>query len=121
MEDKKNYYTIKEFAQKVGVEEYVLRYWESVFPQLKPYKTEKGHRRYSDEHIPIVNKIKELMWEKKFTIEGAKKALKEHLSKHLKYSYETTYTLNFAAADAKKAFVEIKNTLEEILKILGEE
>lgn len=120
MEDTKNYYTIKEFAQKVGVEEYVLRYWESVFPQLKPHKTEKGHRRYSDEHVPIVNKIKELMWEKKFTIEGARKALKEYLSKHSKHSFETTYTLNFEAADVKKVLIEIKDTLEEILKILGE-
>lgn len=117
MEEKKRYYTIKEFAQKVGVEEYVLRYWESVFTQLKPYKTEKGHRRYSDEHIPIVNKIKELMWEKKFTIEGAKKALKEAFSKHSK---EPTYQLNFEAADKKKILLEIKSALEEILKILGE-
>lgn len=116
--NKKQYYTIKEFSQKVGVEEYVLRYWESVFPQLKPFKTEKGHRRYTDEHIPIVNKIKELMWEKKFTIEGAKKVLKEFFSKHHKHVNETTLNINFELADTKKILSEIKETLEEILKIL---
>ncbi len=110
----KKFYSIKEFAQKVGVKEYVLRYWESVFPQFKSYTTEKGHRRYTDEHIPIVNYIKELMWGKKYTIEGAKKALKEYLSK----SKTQNYTLNFEAADTKKILAEIKSFLEEVIKIL---
>ncbi len=116
-EDKKqHFYTIKDFAKKVGVEEYVLRYWESVFPQLKPLKTEKGHRRYTDEHIPIVEKIKELMWEKKYTIEGAKKELKEFFSKKKNIQY--TLFSDFKLADNKKILNEIKTALEEILKIL---
>lgn len=119
MNEKKVYYKIKEFAQKVGVEEYVLRYWETVFPQLKPIRTERGHRRYTDEHIPIVNKIKELMWEKKYTIEGAKKALKDYFSK-TKRSQDNTLHIDFQLADNKKVLSEIKNELEEILKILGE-
>jgi len=118
-EDKKqHFYTIKDFAKKVGVEEYVLRYWESVFPQLKPLKTEKGHRRYTDEHIPVVEKIKELMWEKKYTIEGAKKELKEIFSK--KKNVQQTLFLDFQTADNKKMLNEIKIALEEILKILEE-
>ncbi|MCS7150959.1 MAG: MerR family transcriptional regulator [Endomicrobia bacterium] len=118
MNEEKQYYTIKEFSLKVGVEEYVLRYWETVFPQLKPLKTAKGHRRYTDEHIPIVNKIKELMWEKKYTIEGAKKALKEQFSKNR--SKDNTLHIDFTLADNKKILSEIKTTLEEILKILEE-
>lgn len=119
MEEQKQFYTIKEFALKVGVEQYVLRYWETVFPQLRPLKTEKGHRRYTDEHIPIVNKIKELMWEKKYTIEGAKKALKEYLSKS-KRSEDNTLHINFQPVSDKKILAEIKSALEEILKILSE-
>lgn len=117
LEQEKKFYTIKEFSQKVDVKEYVLRYWESVFPQFKSYKTEKGHRRYTDEHIPVVNYIKELMWVKKYTVEGAKKALKEYFSKN-----KTTqnYTLNFESADTKKFLSEIKNFLEDIIKILEE-
>lgn len=119
MQERKQFYTIKEFALKVGVEQYVLRYWESVFPQFKPLKTEKGHRRYTDEHIPIVNKIKELMWEKKYTIEGAKKALKEYLSKPKRIE-ENTLHIDFQSADHKKILLEVKETLEEVLRILGE-
>ncbi|MCS7231949.1 MAG: MerR family transcriptional regulator [Elusimicrobiota bacterium] len=118
IQDKK-YYTIKEFSQKTGVEEYVLRYWEKVFTQLKPLKTEKGHRRYTDDHIVVVEKIKELMWEKKYTIEGAKKALKEFFSKNKKTNI---YTLNLDLdkLDTKQILKDIKNSLEEIIKILNE-
>lgn len=112
----KKYYTIKEFSEKVGVEEYVLRYWEKVFSHLKPYKTEKGHRRYTDEHIPIVNYIKELMWVKKYTIEGAKKALKEYFSK----PKSPNFTLNFESADAKKILQDVKKLLEDVIDTLEE-
>lgn len=117
--DTKKYYTIKEFSQKTGVEEYVLRYWESVFNQFKPLKTEKGHRRYTDEHIVIINKIKELMWEKKYTIEGAKKALKEYFSKNKKGN-ENILNLDFETSNMKQMLNDIKNALEEIIKILEE-
>ena len=110
----KKYYTIGEFAKIVNVEEYVLRYWESVFPQLKPHKTDKGHRRYSDQLIEIVNYIKELMWDKKYTIEGAKKALSEYNSK----KRHMQYTLNFSDGHSKKTLIEIKKALDEIIEVL---
>ncbi len=114
MEEKKVYYSIGEFAKKVGVKEYVLRYWESVFPQLKPLKTVKGHRRYTEEHVHIVNYIKELMWEKKYTIEGAVKALSEYLSKRRNMQF----TLDFSSKENKKFFHELKAILTELLNIL---
>ncbi len=110
----KKYYTISEFAKIVEVKEYVLRYWETVFPHLKPHKTDKGHRRYSEQLIEIVKYIKELMWEKKYTIEGAKKALSEYISKNK----NSQYTLNFSQDDNKKNLLEIKKALIEILNIL---
>ncbi|MCX7956936.1 MAG: MerR family transcriptional regulator [Endomicrobia bacterium] len=119
MTENNKYYTIKEFSQKTGVEEYVLRYWETVFNQLKPLKTEKGHRRYTDEHTIIVNKIKELMWEKKYTIEGAKKALKDFFSK-TKKNTDITLNLDFETANTKKMLSDIKDILEEILDVLNE-
>lgn len=110
----KKYYTISEFAKITNVKEYVLRYWESVFPQLKPYKTEKGHRRYSEQQIELVNYIKELMWEKKYTIEGAKKALSEYNLK----TRSSQYVLNFDSANYKRGLEEIKRVLSEIVEIL---
>jgi len=111
----RKYYTIGQFARKMQVPEYVLRYWESVFTQLKPHKTEKGHRRYTDEHVAVVAGIKELMWEKKYTIEGARKALREGRSRH-----KTQFPLEFDGAAGKRTMEQIKAALEEIDEILRE-
>ncbi len=113
----KKYYTIGEFAKKVGVEKYTLRYWETVFPQLKPYKTENGHRRYSNEHVEIVEFIKDIMWNKKYTIEGAKKVLNEHFSKQ---KATTQFRLNFSFTNVTQFAKEIKKVLSEIIDILEE-
>jgi len=60
-----------------GLEQHVLRYWESEFPQLKPKKNRAGNRAYREKDIDIINYIKHLLYEEKFTITGAKKKLLE--------------------------------------------
>jgi DNA-binding transcriptional MerR regulator len=59
------------------LEQHVLRYWESEFPQLKPKKNRAGNRAYREKDIDIINYIKHLLYEEKFTITGAKKKLSE--------------------------------------------
>lgn len=73
----KLYYTIGEVAEATGLKQYVLRYWESEFPQLQPIKNRSGNRVYTKEDIDIVQKIKSLLYEEKYTIEGAKRRLSE--------------------------------------------
>lgn len=114
--ENRRYYTISEFARRMGVPEYVLRYWESVFPQLKPYKTEKGHRRYTDDHVSVVAEIKELMWEKKYTIEGARKALRESGSRR-----PAQFDLSFDGMTERRTLDQLKAALEEIEQLLAEE
>lgn len=70
-------YKIGEAASKLGLERYVLRFWESEFPQLNPIRTEKGQRLYSEEHLALIQKIKTLLYDQGMTIEGAKRRLDE--------------------------------------------
>src|ERR1700733_8533827 len=72
----KLFFRIGEVSQLVGVEPYVLRYWESEFPGLSPKKSNTGQRMFRRKDVEILLNIKQLLYEKKFTIEGARKALK---------------------------------------------
>jgi DNA-binding transcriptional MerR regulator len=74
---KKLYYSISEVCSMTELEQHVLRYWESEFPQLKPKKNRAGNRAYREKDIDIINYIKHLLYEEKFTITGAKKKLSE--------------------------------------------
>jgi DNA-binding transcriptional MerR regulator len=71
-------YKIGHAAQMLDVEPYVLRFWESEFPQLKPIRTPKGQRLYTDEHIAMIRRIKHLLYNQGLTIEGARRRLEEH-------------------------------------------
>src|SRR5271163_4106845 len=72
----KLYFKIGEVSQLVGVEPYVLRYWESEFPGLSPRKSNTGQRMFRRKDVEMLLNIKQLLYDKKFTIEGARKALK---------------------------------------------
>ena len=72
----KIFYSISEVGQITDVPPYVLRYWEKEFKQLAPEKSSTGQRRYRKDDIETVQKIKKLLYEDLFTIEGAKKKLK---------------------------------------------
>ncbi|HHF99048.1 MerR family transcriptional regulator [Candidatus Aerophobetes bacterium] len=76
-EEERLYFSIGEVSRITGVPSYVLRFWEKSFPSLSPRKSKGGHRRYRKEDVELVLKIKDLLYNKGFTIEGAKKTLKE--------------------------------------------
>ncbi len=71
----KLYYSIGEVKKITGIEPYVLRFWEGEFPSLRPRKNKKGHRTYRRKDIELILKIKELLYENKFTIPGAREVL----------------------------------------------
>ena len=72
----KLYFRIGEVSNLVGVEPYVLRYWESEFAGLTPKRSGKGQRLYRRKDVELLLKIKHLLYAKRFTIEGAKQLLK---------------------------------------------
>ena len=83
-EIQKLYYSIGEVSRLTGLDTHVLRYWESEFGELSPRKNRGGKRLYRENDIKILLHIKELLYDKRFTIEGAKKALHEEGKSKLK-------------------------------------
>jgi DNA-binding transcriptional MerR regulator len=73
----KLYFKIGEVSDLLGVEPYVLRYWETEFTVLSPKKSGTGHRLYRRKDVELLLRIKHLLYEKKFTIEGARQRLHE--------------------------------------------
>ena len=74
----KRYFTIGEVSELCGVKPHVLRYWEQEFTQLKPLKR-RGNRRYYQHHeVLLIRRIRELLYEHGFTINGARNRLEEH-------------------------------------------
>jgi len=71
----KVYFRIGEVSRLAQTKAYVLRYWESEFPTLKPAKTRTGHRVYKRKDVETVLEIKRLLYEEGFTIDGARKQL----------------------------------------------
>jgi DNA-binding transcriptional MerR regulator len=71
----KLFYRIGEVSRLSGLEQYVLRYWESEFPQLQPNKGRSGQRLYSKKDLDTVLKIKQLLYKDGFTIAGARKKM----------------------------------------------
>jgi DNA-binding transcriptional MerR regulator len=73
----KLFFRIGEVAELTGVPPYVLRYWESEFKLLRPRKNHAGQRVYRKHEVQLVLRIKELLYEERLTLEGAKKRLQQ--------------------------------------------
>ncbi|MDX1618194.1 MAG: MerR family transcriptional regulator [Balneolaceae bacterium] len=74
---KKLYYSIGEVSDITSVDAHVLRYWETVFKDLKPKKNNAGNRIYKEKDIDVILKIRELVQEKKYSTEGAQQVLEK--------------------------------------------
>lgn len=107
-------YKIGEVCKLADVQPYVLRYWETEFPQLAPNKSGGGQRLYTRAEIDTILRIKELLYREGFTIAGAKKKLET----------EQTDPVPVAPVEAKapsaSALADVKQELREILRMLKE-
>jgi len=102
--DNKRFFRIGETSRIIGVKPYVLRYWETEFPTLRPKRADSRQRTYQREDIETIGEIKKLLYEEKLTIDGAKKRLK------------SGKMVNSAPPDT--LLKEIKEELTQILKML---
>jgi len=109
----KLYFKIGEVSELLGVEPYVLRYWESEFPVLSPKKSGTGHRLYRRKDVELLLRIKHLLYEKRFTIEGARQTLhaesKAPKPKPAKQAQQELFS--------EDPLPEIRRELADILKI----
>ncbi|MFA5404594.1 MAG: MerR family transcriptional regulator [Ignavibacteria bacterium] len=103
---KKLYYSISEVSKITDLEQYVLRYWETEFDQLKPAKNLAGNRIYTNKDIKLILHIKKLLRDEKYTIEGAKKLLKNYNIKE-----EELVLTGTDDVKSKTSFVHTKNEL----------
>ncbi len=72
------YCRIGEAAEQLGVPPHVLRYWESQFPRIRPQKSKSGQRIYTRKDIDALRQVQALLHDQGFTVQGAKKALRQH-------------------------------------------
>lgn len=94
----KLYFKIGEVAKLVSVEPHVLRFWETEFPQISPSKSKTKQRLYKRDDVKTIFMIRDLLYEQKFTIEGARKKLKDIMlqSKEKKKVQQQQITLGFS-------------------------
>ena len=107
----KLYYSIKEVSEITSLKPYVLRYWESEFPLLKPVKNKAGNRTYKKNDINVILEIKKLLYGKKFTIKGAI----EEMKGGSKIEFASTKISNSDVS----VLMEIRNELKSILNELN--
>ena len=110
----KLFFKIGEVSEITKLEPYILRYWESEFPVLKPDKNKAGQRLYTKDNIELVIKIKSLLYDDKYTIEGARKFLIENKKKK---SQKGTSDKE-SKKELSNCLTEVKIDLEELLKKL---
>jgi DNA-binding transcriptional MerR regulator len=99
------FYRIKEVCEFTGLKPHILRYWEQEFRDIRPTKSSKGQRLYKKRDLDAIFLIKELLYEKRYTIDGAKKYL--HGQKDVQ--------------PRKNVVDEIKEDLKEIMRLLEKE
>jgi DNA-binding transcriptional MerR regulator len=121
----KLYFRIGEVSRLAGIKPYVLRFWETEFSWLGPKKSGKGHRLYRRKDVELVLEIKRLLYDKRYTIEGARKYLESRAREGSK-AHETMAKSAAAAAGSQgelfrnpsPALEEIRKELKEILALL---
>ena len=120
---KKLYYSISEVSKITDLEQYVLRYWESEFEELKPAKNRAGNRIYTNRDIKLILYIRKLLREERYTIEGAKQVLKsyvpEETGEQLELLDAPRPAIKLQDGSLKEDMTEVKKFLEELLVKLG--
>ncbi len=102
--DNKRFFRIGEVSRIIGVRPYVLRYWETEFPAIRPKRADSRQRIYQREDIETIREVKKLLYEEKLTVEGARRRLK---------SSKKTQSVS-----PDNLLKQIKEELKQILKIL---
>ncbi len=112
---RKLYYSISEVSKLTDLKQYVLRYWETEFPELRPSKNRAGNRIYRLNDVKVIFRIKKLLYEDKYTIEGARQRLKsEQKDKRDKIQLD----IPFGDLSKEEIVSDIRKDLEEILELL---
>ena len=110
----KLYFKIGEVSELLGVEAYVLRYWETEFPTIAPRKSGTGHRLFRRKDVETLLRIKHLLYNMRFTIEGARQALQTEAGSRKRRITKAAQQELFTA----DPLPEIRRELADILALL---
>jgi len=106
----KLYYSIGEVSKITNLKQYVLRYWETEFTILKPVKNSAGNRIYKDNDIKLIKYIQELLYQKKYTIKGAKM--------HLSNQFNSSVNKSSEIKEIKEDLMNIRKSLTDIVSLI---
>ena len=114
---KKLYYSISEVSEITGLKQYVLRYWETEFSQLKPGKNRAGNRIYRSHDVDTIMEIKSLLYNRKFTIKGAIQHLKNPSEKSSQL-IEKKKILKLNNSIDIRTLKDLKQGLDDLIKLV---
>lgn len=109
----KRYFTIGEVGVLCGVKPHVLRYWEQEFAQLKPVKRRGNRRYYQHQEVLLIRRIKELLYDQGFTINGARNRLEQ-------VEENERTPMDDIAADAQSSVTDLRYVRREIKSIVSQ-
>jgi DNA-binding transcriptional MerR regulator len=111
----KLYFRIGEVANAVGVETHVLRYWETEFRSIRPQKSSRGQRVYSRRDVETLLRVRELLYDRGFTIAGARKQLRDGGIEPREPADPTL----LGAAKMRAALTDIRQEIVSLLETIG--
>ena len=114
---KKLYYSISEVSEITELKQYVLRYWETEFSQLKPGKNRAGNRIYRSHDVDTIMEIKSLLYDRKFTIKGAQQHLK-YPSEKSSQLIDKKIILKLSNSIDLQTLKDLKQGLEDLIKLI---
>jgi DNA-binding transcriptional MerR regulator len=111
-------YKIGEVCKLADLQPYVLRYWETEFPQLSPNKSGGGQRLYTQAELETILRIKDLLYKEGFTIAGAKKRLEQETAEPVLPAAPPTPAATASSAEQDDVLANVKSELRALLKML---
>ena len=114
--ESKLYRSISEVSDMLAVKPHVLRYWETQFSMLRPKKNRAGNRMYRPEEVRLLLRIKDLLYDRRYTIAGARRTLLDDRKLD-----EPQVELAFSEADRKLMLIEVKEELRTLTAKLKRE
>ena len=110
----KLYYSISEVCSMTGLKPHVLRYWETAFPMLSPTKSQSGNRVYKPEEIRLIKLISRLLYEERYTIDGARQKIEEmsNSTEQMNLELDATSVSTALIDSIKQELTDIISTLE---------
>jgi DNA-binding transcriptional MerR regulator len=109
--------SIEEVSDLTGLKQHVLRYWENEFPQLRPERTRSNQRLYRQKDVDLILHIKQLVYERKFTLQGAREQLDGDL-KEARQQGQLALELDLEQSQLMGTLIKARRQARSILELL---